>query len=155
MPIVLSVPDELRDRWKAKTSQLIYCGNPTLTITLGRLIPLPDDLEEWVKSTLRSDTSSAAEVQIGPMIRDETQNGWPMRLVDAFLKLEGKTQEVRLCAFYRFFEYGAFALAHAKTEAPLPGLFFEAVQIFRTAQPDWSSKIVALHQLWYGVERTS
>jgi len=148
MRFSLTIPTTLATRWQAASdTRLVTAG---MAIRYGALVPLPDDPQSWMEATLRAD--AAGDVALGGVSEQATAKGWPMRLIGARVVAGTSLVEVRLGAFYKFFEYGAAAVAYAGGPAPADELAREALEIFATAEPDWSAEVVAVHQLWEGVE---
>jgi hypothetical protein len=119
-----------------------------ITIVPHAMRGLPDDLEGWVAGLMAVELPAGGAARLAGMVARATDKGWPWRLVDASVVREGIVVERRLGGFYRFFEYGGFALARAAGSDLDPRRADEVIAILATAEPDWSSEVVAVHQLW-------
>jgi hypothetical protein len=152
MRVVLTPPAG----WRLETETRMVSADPRspATITIGAIRALPDDLQAWVTEAMGADLPAGAETRILGMVKHETGKGWPWRLVDAVVVAGDKPIERRLGAFYRFFEYGAVALVRSPGPDIDDRLAQAAVHSLATAEPDWSSRVVAPHQLWEGVEHS-
>jgi hypothetical protein len=145
MRFTLTIPPALTQAWRAVSATRVEA--PGFAIELLGMQPLPDDLDAWITAVLDRDLPISATIARGPAADRATELGWPMRLVDARVARGADALEIRVAAFYRFFEYGAVALGRAA--APVARAQAEAaLAILATAEPDWSDEIVAVHQLW-------
>ena len=123
-----------------------------MIIETGPLIALPDDPQQWVLDTMGDAAPSDSRFVLGEMIKTETESGWPVRVVEArFSAADNTTVESRLGAFYRFFEYGAAAVVRYRSTDLDLDLAREAKGILATAEPDFSSSVIAVFQLWADV----
>jgi hypothetical protein len=150
MPFSLTIPTHLASRWTSQSATRITATDAA--IQLGAMLPLPDDLERWMSAALRAGAAPGSEVHQGGVAEQATTKRWPLRLVGARVLDGDRLIEVRIGAFYRFFEYGAVALACAAPGETVDDVMREAVEILSTAEPDFSSEVVAVHQLWEGIE---
>ena len=148
MRFTLTIPPALATDWTAASPTSIVARSGAFTIAIVGLHPLPDDLDAWIATALRRETPDGAQLEIGRGTDQATARRWPMRLVDARVLVDGAPVEVRVAAFYRFFEYGGIALARAASGSPDPALAQEALAILATAEPDWSSEVVTVEELW-------
>lgn len=157
MRLSITIPSALKAGWHAASdTRIMSVSHPRVaTITIGALIPLPDDVPEWVRATLRSDIQLDANLQAGGLVEHTTQTGWLFRLADARVLVGDAPTEIRLGAFYRFFEYTAAALVCIPGGEPAPTLAREAIDILATGSPNWSDQIVGVHQLWAGLGHQS
>ncbi len=153
MRLAIEIPSALQSAWVRESDTRIVArsGARAATITVGELIALPDDVPAWVGATLTADIPRDAVVERGGLVEHQTGTGWRFRLADARVLVDGQPCEIRMGAFYRFFEYTAAALVVIPGPGPAPDLARQAIEILATAAPDWSSRIVAMHQLWAGV----
>lgn len=94
------------------------------------LEPAPDDAETWMRSY-------AGELEALEVI--ETDSGWPLALV--------RGRDGRVWAFYRFYHYVGAALVAATPELRVQHA--DAVRLaLRSAQPDFSDRVLLLSDLW-------
>ncbi|MCA9678026.1 MAG: hypothetical protein H6708_28165 [Kofleriaceae bacterium] len=157
MRFTLGIPAARSAAWRAASpTRIVAVGDGApVSITIGALIALPDDLQGWMQASLRLGLAAGATLAVGGMVDRHTAKGWPMRLVDARVVVDGEVVETRLAAFYRFFEYGGVALARAAGAEPDPDRGRAVLDLLATAEPDWSDAVVAVHQLWEDVEPAS
>lgn len=148
MRLVLSLPETAAALWSRREPDRFEAGAATLTV--GPMMALPDDVPAWVDGTLGAQRPPGAIVERGGLIERTTASGWRFRVVDARITIADRTTEVKMAAFYRFFEHVAAAVMRLPGEDPAPELARRAIEIFETATPDFSSQIVGLHQLWAG-----
>lgn len=148
MRVTLSIPPGLRTVWQQTAAGTIVAAGGAFTIAVIGMHPMPDDLDAWVAAALRRETPAGATIDVGRGTDLATAKGWPMRLVDGQVHVDGAVAELRLGAFYRFFEYGGVALARSDAHQPDPTLAQEAIAILATAEPDWSSEVATVDELW-------
>ncbi len=150
MRLSLSIPTELAGTWSLESEGRVVTADPLrpALLTFGPLVPLPDDVDAWVDDVLRSETPENATLERGGLIERSTNTGWRYRVVDARVTHDGVATELRMAAFYRFFEHTGAALLRIPGAEPVPGPARQALQLFDTAVPDFSSQIAGIHQLF-------
>ncbi len=144
----LTIPTNCAGRWTAVSERHITAAGDAATIVIGAMAALPDDLEAWIDGVMRAESPPGARLHIQGLARRSTACGWPWRLVDAVEVVDEQVRARRLGGFFRFFEYGAIALARFPGATLDPRLATEAVSILATAEPDWSAEVAAIAQLW-------
>jgi tetratricopeptide (TPR) repeat protein len=120
-----------------------------LSVSVGALILLPDDIRRWIDRVMREGTSVGTRVEITANRELTTDTGWPLRLVEAKVTSGEAAQlvELRLGAFYAFQEHGAAALARFPDPATLEARRAEIVRAFTAARPDFSGQVACLAEL--------
>lgn len=122
---------------------------PDVSLQLGPLRTVAGDPAELLRELLAFEIEAGGKVVLLEDETGESAVGWPLRLCHAAVMLKNVTIEHRLCAFYRFFEYGAVAILRVRGE-----LFFSLQkdalrELLRTGRPDWASgAITGLHELF-------
>jgi tetratricopeptide (TPR) repeat protein len=120
---------------------------PGLTVRIGPLGLLPDDLQAWIRQAMGGDLRGGAKLEIVSEREGTTETGWPLRLVEARVTEAGVARETRLGALYAFFEHGGSAIVGA--DAATLGAHAEAViRLLRSARPDFSGEVTALSEVW-------
>jgi hypothetical protein len=131
MKLILQIPAELAS-----------------TLSCSALESLPDDVPAWVARVMHENLPSRATLEMGGLIEQHTETGWRFRIADARVVVDREVVEVRVAAFYRFFEHVGSALARFSSIDHTPALAREVIASFATARPDFSSRLVGLPRLW-------
>jgi hypothetical protein len=127
-------------------------ATPDLVVSWGDLIALPDDLRAWEARILGAEVPPGSSLRVLEAADRKTAKGWPMRVIDArVVSADGLPIELRLAAFYGFFEWGAAALVRSTNPARFTEHAPRLLELLAAGEPDWSSEVVALEQLWVGV----
>lgn len=121
-----------------------------VVLAWGWLVPLPDDRNAWMTRALRVDVGTDATIQVSANEARRTRTGWPFTLLEAEVHVAGAAAEYRVGAFYELFEYGAVALARAKSRAAVDAVRERIIAALETAAPAWQADglVVCVHDLF-------
>lgn len=123
---------------------------PRAIVTFGPIEMRPDEPKAWQEGFAASDTPRGARVRLGRTIDHETVTGWPLRLLEVELSRidSGEVIEVRLCAFFTFFEHMAAVMVRSSDKDSLEAVGPEAMTILGTGRPNWSGATQTVAGLW-------
>jgi tetratricopeptide (TPR) repeat protein len=140
----LSIPTppswRVSERRGRTVAALPHDGEPDALLEWGALELLPDEQKRWVTTTLRVDVPQTAKVDVKSDETTATEQGWPIRLVEAEIRgSDDAVLERRLFAFYAFFEHAATASFRSTSSERFDEALPEARALLRKARPDWSA----------------
>src|SRR5687767_12344415 len=107
-----------------------------VTVELGPIVLLPDDVDGWIDATVAGEQVIADEER-------ETVTGWPMRVVTSETRAAGERVTTCTRAFYAFFEHAAVACVRSLA-AHDAGAAAEALARVR---PDFGGAVACLDDL--------
>lgn len=118
-----------------------------ITISVGPITVRPDEPKHWF-AQLRTQLPPGGTLQLGRTLDMKTADGWPFRLVEGKVLVDGAVVELRLGAFYSFFEHGAVVIVRAPDLARFEANGQTIVEILERGRPDWTGTPVCLAALW-------
>jgi hypothetical protein len=149
MRLVLAVPPSLLSTWVVESDcRIAMRVDPAVSIIASGLLPLPDDVPRWVNDVQQADRRDGSSIVAAALVERETLTGWRFRIATARIVVEGAPSATRLGAFYRFLEHVAWAQVTFPFANPDRQRVEEAIEIFATARPEFSSQIAAVQELW-------
>lgn len=111
-----------------------------VTLAAPPLLPYPEDEEAWVAEVV----AAGAAVRVTADIRDETRDGWPVRLIEAVVEGGEAAGEARLAAFFRFLELGGAVVFRGRDRDALERRRTVLLDAIASARPDWGPELVAV-----------
>lgn len=121
---------------------------PDLIVTYGPLIVKPDEPRVWADQTARADIPRGASVKLGRMVDQTSNDGWPIRFIEADVTAETKLVEARLCVMYTFMEHACAVTVRAAARDRIEARFDELLAILRAGRPDWRAHPLCLADAW-------
>ncbi len=123
---------------------------PQAIVTYGPIELRPDEPKAWQEEVAASDTPRGARVRIGRTLDRQSSTGWPLRLIEVELARisDNSIVEVRLCAFFTFFEHTAVVIARAGDRAALDAVTPTLLSLLATGVPNWTGATTPLAGLW-------
>jgi len=109
---------------------------PAVRMLVSALVPLPTDVSAWRVRELHALVPDECELVIAAERKAFSNQGWPMRVIDAECRRRGDVLENWLAVFLQAGHLGAIALVRAPRGDLQPELRREILGILASAQPD-------------------
>lgn len=126
---------------------------PGVTLTLGALVPLPQDLKEWGDDLVFGELPHD-EVRVALVKDMGTASDWPISLFGSDV-IHPRTRAVlerRLHAMLRFDRHGAVAVLRSANTIYFDAVVKDVIDVLLGAEPDWSGdELLHLEELWTGL----
>ncbi len=122
-----------------------------VTLVVGAVEPLPANAQRWAELKVL-DATAPDRLRVVRSVDRELAGGWPVAFVEVdALDHRGSVVERRVHALYQFVNHGCSIVARGPAAA-LDARRDHLVQLMVAAQIDFDDTVVALSQVWAGLD---